>query len=433
MADRVTSGHSTKRRGEAMERAEPESGTLPDDWCMHHFDHLSDELAQTLPATMTRMRALCPVAHSDAYDGVWVVSSYDEAVSAAQNWEALSSAHGLSATNSKTYVRNLPVEVDPPEQRVYKRLLSPHFTPAAVSRWEAPTRELVTRLIDGFIDDGACEFMDAIARPVPSRSFFEYVISAPAEDLDKVAYLAATSSIPQHPEARECGAALYQWIKDFVGKRRAQPRGDVVDAVIGAQVDGRPITEDEIIGSIQLIILGGLETTAGALGQMILRFCRQPEIAALLRGRPELIPEGIQELMRLDPSFVSIGRMAVRDTEIGGKSISAGERVLIHWASANRDSREFAHPDEFDLDRGQNRHLSFGVGPHRCLGSNLARMNMRIALEEVLRRMDDIKLADGAVIRYHAGLTRSPISVPITFAPVNSLRRQRLQSYCLNA
>ncbi len=401
-----------------MEQAPSAVGAQSDEWFTQHFDHLSAEVAQTMPDTMARMRSIGPVTHSEAHDSFWVVAGYEEAVDAAQNWASFSSEHGLSATNSQTYIRNLPVEVDPPAQRVYKRMLNPHFTPAAVSQWEPQTRAMVTRLIDAFIDDGECEFMDALARPLPSQAFFEYVIGAPAEDLEKVAYWAATSSIPQHPQAAEHGAALYGWIKDFIATRRTQPpRGDVVDAVSNAAVEGRPITEDEIIGSIQLIMLGGLETTAGVLGQMIIRFCRQPEIADLLRGRPELIPEGIQELMRLDPSFVAIGRYAVKDTELGGKTIKAGDRVLIHWASANRDGREFANPDEFDLSR-QNRHLSFGVGPHRCLGSNLAKMNMRIVLEEVLRRMDNIRLADGAEIRYHAALTRSPASVPITFTPV---------------
>jgi len=389
---------------------------LSDDWCLRHFDHLSDELAQATPDTMARMRELCPVTHSDAHDGLWVISSYEEAVSVAQNWEAFSSAHGLSATKSRTVVRNLPVEADPPEQRVFKRLVNPHFTPAAVARWEKPTRELVTRLIDDFIDDGACEFMDAFARPLPSRAFFEFAINAPASDLEKVAELAATSSNPTVPNAREAALALYAWIKDFIGQRRQQPpRGDVVDAIIGARIDGRPITDDEIIGSVQLLILGGLETTAGVLGMIVIRLAEQPEIATLLRGRPELIPEAIQELLRLDPSFVSVGRMAVRDCQVGGQAIKNGDRVLIHWASANRDATEFADPDVFDLDRETNRHLSFGVGPHRCLGSNLARMNLRIALEELLPRMSDIKVAEGAEIRYHAGLTRSPLSLPITF------------------
>ncbi len=176
----------------------------------------------------------------------------------------------------------------------------------------------------------------------------------------------------------------------------------MVDAITTAQIDGRPITDDEIIGAVQLLILGGLETTAGALGLALIRFCQQPELPAQLRADPELIPDAIQELLRLEPSFVSVGRTAVRDTVLAGQSIKTGDKVLIHWASANRDGGEFTDPDAFDLGRTRNRHLSFGVGPHRCLGSNLARMNMRIALEELLRRMEDIRLADGAAIRYHA-------------------------------
>jgi cytochrome P450 len=398
-----------------------QTSALPDDWCLHHFDHLSGELAATMPDTMARMRGLCPVARSEEYGGFWVVTRYEDALSVAQNWEVFSSAHGLSVSRAPTVVRNLPVEADPPEQRVFKRLINPFFTPAAVARWEQPTRDLVTRLIDTFIEDGACDFMAAFARPFPSLAFFELALNAPAEDLERVAYLASKSSTPNDPGARECWLGLYHWIKDFVGQRRGQPQGgqeqggDVVDAVLTASIDGRPITEDEIIGTVQLLILGGLETTAGALGLILLRFCTEPEIPALLRREPGLIPNAVHELLRLDPPFVSVGRTAVRDAELGGHLIKAGDKVLIHWASANRDDGEFGHPDRFDLGRERNRHFSFGVGPHRCAGSNLARMNLRIALEELLRRLDDISLQDGAAIRYHAGLTRSPLNLPITF------------------
>jgi cytochrome P450 len=399
-----------------MEKTTPGAGSLPDDWCLRHFDHLSPELAATMPDTMARMRELCPVAHSGEYDGFWVVTRYEDALSVAQNWEAFSSAHGLSVSASPTVVRNLPVEADPPEQRIFKRLINPYFTPAAVARWEQPTRDLVTRLIDRFIEDGACDFMDAFARPFPSLAFFDFAINAPAADLEKVAYLASKSSTPNDPQARECWLGLYNWIRDFVRQRRGQPpRGDVVDAVLEASIDGRPITEDEIIGTVQLLILGGLETTAGALGLMVARFCHEPEIPALLRSRPELMPGAVHELLRLDPSFVSVGRTAARDVELGGHSVRKGDKVLIHWASANRDDGEFPNPDGFDLGRERNRHLSFGVGPHRCAGSNLARMNLVVALEELLRRLHDIKLPDGADIHYHAGLTRSPLSLPITF------------------
>jgi cytochrome P450 len=392
---------------------------LPDEWCLRHFDHLSPELAQVMPETMARMRELCPVARSEEYGGYWVVSGYEEALTVAQDWATYSSAHGLGITDRKMVVRNLPVQADPPEQRIYKRLINPFFTPAAVAPWEAPTRALVTRLIDGFIDKGRCEFMDDFARPLPSLSFFELAINAPAEDLEHVAYLASKSSTPDDPKAGECWQGLYTWIRDFTRRRRGEPqRGDVVDAVIHAEVDGRPITEDEIIGTVQLLILGGLETTAGALGLMIDRFCAQPEIPALLRSRPELIPSAIQELLRLEPSFVAVGRTAVKDAELGGHHIAAGDKVLIHWASANRDTGEFGAADSFDPDRERNRHLSFGAGPHRCAGSNLARLNLRVALEELLSRLDDFHLQDGETVSYHRGLTRSPDALPLAFTPI---------------
>ncbi len=391
---------------------------MPDDWCRHHFDYLSPELAPRLPATLGRMRELCPVARSDAYNGYWVVSRYEDVLRVAQDWQTFSSAHGLSVTSTPRVVRNLPVEADPPEQRIFKRLINPFFTPAAVAPYEAATRALVNRLIDGFIEDGECEFMDAFARPFPSLAFFELALDAPAADLEKVAAMASKSSIPNHPDARECWLGLYRWIGDFIDQRRGQaPRGDVVDAVINAEIEGRPITRDEVIGTVQLLILGGLETTAGALGLMFVRFCDEPEIPELLRSKPELIPSAVEELLRLDTPFIAVGRTAVQDGLLGGQPIKDGDKVLVYWTSANRDGEEFPSPDQFDLERARNRHFAFGAGPHRCAGSNLARMNLRVALEESLRRLHDIRLQDGAHVQYHSTLTRSPLRVPIAFTP----------------
>ncbi|WP_227980459.1 cytochrome P450 [Nocardia spumae] len=135
----------------------------------------------------------------------------------------------------------------------------------------------------------------------------------------------------------------------------------------------------------------------------------------LLRERPELMPKAVEELLRLDSPFVSVGRTAVRETELCGHAIESGDKMLIHWAAANRDPAEFPDPDRFDPTRTRNRHFAFGAGPHRCAGSDLARLNLRVALEEIVRRMDEIALADGAAIEYHAGLARSPLRLPITF------------------
>jgi cytochrome P450 len=187
--------------------------------------------------------------------------------------------------------------------------------------------------------------------------------------------------------------------------------------VLQAEIDGRAITHDEVVGIVQLAILGGLDTTTGALGLMMIRFCREPELPALLRERPEVVPQAVEELLRLDGPFIAITRTAMRDSEIGGRQIKKGDKVIIYWASANRDEVEFPNPDTFDLERGSTRHLAFGIGPHRCAGSNLARMNLRVALNGLLPRLRDVKLQDGADIHYHSTFTRVPLSVPISFTP----------------
>jgi cytochrome P450 len=401
-----------------MEQTTARTEPLSDDWCRNHFDHLSPDLAATLPQTMARMRQLGPVTHSQEHGGFWTVSTYGTAVDTARNWEDFTSTQGLAILSASTVVRNLPVEADPPEQRIFKNLTNPYFTPSATLPWEGATRAIVTRLIDGFIERGSCDFMDEFARHLPSQAFFELALNAPVEDVEEVSLLASVASVPNHPTGRESWLGLYQWIKGFIETRRNQePVGDVVDGVINARVGDRPISDEEIIGTIQLLILGGLETTAAALGLAVLRFCREPAIPALLRREPGLIPRAIQELLRLEPPFVSIGRTATRDLDLEGNAVKKGDKVLIHWASANRDGEEFEDPDEFRLDREHNRHVSFGMGVHRCTGSNLARFNMRIALEEVLRRMQDIAVPEGPEITFHAGMTRGPLTLPITFTP----------------
>jgi cytochrome P450 len=399
--------------------AESKTGdVISPEWLAEHFDYQSDELADDFHESLAELRSMCPVAHSDQYGGYWIVTKYEEVFQAAQDWATFSSEHGLSIPPPpSTMLRNIPVEVDPPLQRVYKRMVNPFFTPAIVADWEDGTRALATELIDEFIEQGECEFMEAFASPFPARAFFKFALDAPADEIDKVAYMASKAPKPNDPEAAECWLGLSKWIEELLETRRdTPPRGDFVDGVLNAQVEGRPITHDEVVGTVQLAILGGLETTTGALGHTMVRFCRQPEIPALLRERPELLDAAIEELLRLDGPFVSIARMATKDTELGGRQIKKGDRVLLYWASANRDEDEFVNPDVFDLERGSNRHLAFGVGPHRCLGSNLARMNLRIALSELLSRLHEVKLQSDEV-SYHSSTTREPLAVPISFTP----------------
>jgi cytochrome P450 len=397
------------------------SSPISDEWIEHHFDHLSPDLARELHPVLARARQRCPVARSDAYDGgFWVATTYGDVLNVAQEWETFSSELGITVPQipQRSTFKVLPVGIDPPLHREFKRLINAYFTPSAVLPWERATRQLVNRLIDTFIEKGQCDFMAEFARPFPGLAFFELALHAPAEDLEEVNYYASMASRTNLPESRQCLTKLAQWIGRFVERRAGQGRrDDVVDAIMNAQIEGRPITAEEVVGTVQLLVLGGLDTTAGVLGSAMLRFCQYPEIPALLRARPALIPNAVEELLRLDGSFICVARTARHQTQVDGNHVAEGEQVLIYWASANRDESEFEHSDVFDLDRPRNRHIAFGAGPHRCAGSNLARMNLRVALVEVLSRLRDIRLQPGAEIEYSSGFNLAPQAVPIMFTP----------------
>ncbi len=399
-----------------METSSQPTSPPSDDWLAHHFDHLSPVLSDRHLEVLERMRAQCPVTHSDQHGGFWVVTDYENVLHVAQDWETFSSELGFTVPRPENPPKILPMGVDPPVHLEFKRLINPYFSSRVVAEWAGPTRELVNRLIDSFVEQGECDFMQAFAGKFPGLAFFDFALHAPPEDLEKLNEWATLASLPHLPGAQEGLLNMAAWIAGFVERRKNQPhQGDVVDAIMNAEIEGRPITPEEVIGTIHLLILGGLETTAGVLGMSMLRFCSQPEIPALLRAKPELIPGAVEELLRLDGALACIARTTRHGTELGGHHIEEGESVLVYWVSANRDEAEFPDPDQFILDRASNRHLAFGAGPHRCAGSNLARMNLRIAFEELLRRLHDIELQRGAEIHYHLGFNRSPFSVPITF------------------
>ena len=229
---------------------------------------------------MARMRALCPVARSEEYGGFWVVTRYEDALGVAQDWATFSSAHGLSVSRIADRGPQPPGRGRPARAA---HLQAPRSTrtspPRPWRRWEQPTRALVTRLIDGFVEDGACDFMDglrpAVPRPGVLRARARRARRGPgAGRVPGVEVL--DSQRPRGPRLLAGPLPAGSRTSSGSGAASQPPRGDVVDAVLNAAIDGRPITEDEIIGTVQLLILGGLETTAGALGLMVLRFCREP-------------------------------------------------------------------------------------------------------------------------------------------------------------
>ena len=390
-----------------------------EDWRRQHFDHLDPAMgeAEEFHDTLEYLRDNVGMVHSDQREGFWVATRYEDVLRIAQDWESFSSEHGITVPSRSTPLPAIPEQVDPPLHREFKRLINRYFTPAVVLEHEEATRTIVNRLIDGFIEDGTCDFMTAFAQPLPGLVFFEEFLHAPSEELNEINRLATIASTPTTEDAIQARREMIGWIFEFAKRRRAEePRGDVVDAVLAAEIEGREITDLEVVGVIQLLLFGGLDTTAGALGTMMTRLCEDPALADTLRDEPERIGDAVEEMLRLDGPFAFIGRCAMRDVEIDGVTIPEGDMVLLSWASANRDGSEFGCPHQFDLDREGNRHIAFGAGPHRCAGSNLARMNLRISVEELLRRLHDLRLTE-PTIHFEPGYSRAPEAVPIAFTP----------------
>jgi cytochrome P450 len=391
---------------------------INDEWVQDHFDYVSDELAHDLHGTLARTRELCPITHSDAWGGYWVATKYEDVLRIAQDWDTFSSQLGVTIPQNDSIALAIPEHIDPPIHREYKRLINAYFTPAVVAQYEDRTRALVHRLMDDFIEKGECDFQEAFAVPFPAMAFFEFVLNAPSDEVVRLSELSTGASNVTNPDSAACWKGLTDWIDIFLGQRQKEPaRGDVVDAVLAAEIEGRPITYPECRAIVLLLILGGLDTTTGALGHFMMRFCREPEIPELLRDKPELVSEAVEELLRLEGPFIAIGRTVRHPTELNGCPVMPGEKVLISWASANRDPDEFPDPDRFDLER-RNRHLAFGAGPHRCAGSNLARLNLRIAVEAMTQRILDPEVTiPESEIHFHSAFNRAPLNLPLKFRP----------------
>jgi cytochrome P450 len=369
----------------------------------------------------------CPIAHSDAQGGFFVVNAYDLAKDGLADWETFSSRAEKSITPQvKGKTHRGPIDVDPPLQRALRKILNPYLTPKRLAPLEPSIRELCCELIDGFINAGHCDLAEQFARPFPGRMLYKFLLGADDADVPRVKAWSETVIFDvDHPENRAAAMVnIRGWIRDLVDERRPAPRrDDIVDAIIHADVDGRPIDDEAIMGCILILIEGGFSTTSDSITSAMLRLAERPELQHRLRHDPAAIPTSLDEFLRYDPPIPGIPRIATSDTTIGEVQVRAGERVYINFHAANRDPTEFSDPELLDIDRIPNRHLSFGLGVHRCVGSNVARLNMRIALEELLSRLSEFHLTPGEPVRRLPGPTWGPRSLPLTFTAAAQVER----------
>jgi cytochrome P450 len=365
----------------------------------------------------SHLRDKCPVAHSDAHGGFWLLSRYDDVHRAALNAETFSSAAGITIPPG-TYPPLLCVEQDNPGHRKFRRPMNSWFSPRRMSELEQPIRQLVSELIDAVVEDGQCDVVAVLAQPVPAI-VVGMLLGLPEKDWtwfreqNQISVQGASNGDYEHSST--ASSNLVQYLAAQLDQRRARPADDLLSEIVKLEVDGQPVGMEQAISLAYLLLSAGHETTVGALGGMLYHIARDPALRDRLLEDPSLIPATIEESLRLEPPVPGMGRITVCQAEIGDVTVPAGERLMLMFGAANRDPEVFTDPEEFQLGRPDNRHLSFGVGIHRCVGAPLAKIEMQIVLEEVLRRMPGIRLASeqGATATYH--FTRAFSTLPVTW------------------
>ncbi len=340
---------------------------------------------------------------------------------ALQHPEEFSSA--MEAVDLGQSVPLIPLQVDPPDHRKYRRLLDPIFAPRQMNALEPDIARMVNERIDGFIDRGRCEFADELAVPLPSSVFLR-LVGLPLSQLDlflsmKDGILRPSGSDLEEVQASQKVAArqIEEYFADVVRERQKSPgkQDDLLSLFLSAEVEGHRLTIDEIVGICFLFILAGLDTVTDSLECFFAYLAQHPEQRRRIVEDPSLIPSTVEELLRWESPVTTVSRTTTSDLELGGCPIAKGSTVGIIIGAANID--EEALPDAFtvDLERNPNKHLAFGGGIHRCLGSHLARLELRIALREWHLRIPDYSLAPGAELIYQPGL-RQIEKLPLVFA-----------------
>jgi cytochrome P450 len=391
------------------------------------FDHYSADYAERWREINARNRQHCPVAFTEAHGGFWQLSRYTDVAAAARDDDTFSSWYpNPDGTHNGVTIptgpmRQVPIEMDPPEFIAYRKLLNPAFSPATAERWEPYLRRVATFCVDQFIETGHCDLVTDLANPVPAIFTME-LLGLPKDNWRS--FSDATHAMVHHPQDSpefaaalgELGALMGQ-VFQTVALRREQPTDDLISTLVTARIDGEPLSDERLSQIITLVIMGGVDTTGSLLSSVLQWLAHHPETRQRLADQPELMPRAIEEFLRYFAPVQTLGRTATRDCVIGGQHIAAGERVSLSWSSANFDEDSFGSPDELQLDRFPNRHQTFGVGLHRCLGSNFARTEFKVMLEEVLRRLPDFVIGEGAERYSSIAIVNGWVTLPATFTP----------------
>ena len=399
------------------------------DWASDYDIFDPDYVRDPVPV-WDELRERCPIAHTTRWGGSWLPTRYEDLQKMVKMVPALSSRSSvvvppapelreiLVAEAKKYGSESPPITADPPEHMPFRRLILPFFSPHAVEKQIPYTRALCNSLIDGFIEKGEADAAADYAQQITPRVIAHVLGIDPARADDFVDWVRGLLEFGQtQPEMRiKYRGIIREFFQEMVAERRANPGDDAISTLIRAEVDGKKLDDYKVVGVCVLLLVAGIDTTWSSISSSLLHFATHPQDRARMRAEPELLPTAVEELLRFH-SPVTMARKVTEPVEMDGVEMVPGDRVLLNFPSANRDPAVFDRPEEVQLDRKRNRHIAFGLGIHRCAGSNLARMEMQVALRVWFDRIGEFELADPDAVTWAGGQVRGPRTVPVRFAP----------------
>lgn len=405
------------------------SGTPDIDVDHHDPAFIADRLRR-----FDELRARCPVANNSHHGGYWLVTGYDEVAQVARDNDTFAHKYEPDAPDGIDYLgicgiprpRGTPRqgvnEIDGPDHAELRRILNPFFMPKEVAAQEPMIAACSTWFLDQIVEAGAADLVLDYATPVPAVLTLQ-MMGLPSANWQYYAdffhaSMAYDRRSPEYQEAMSRWPDMMAELIDFARHRRDTPGDDVTSRLVQCEIGGRPLTDDEVGGIMWNLVAGGLDTTTSLVSWALHHLGTHPHDRRRLADEPELVPTAVEEFLRYYSPSLTLTRTVANDTELGGRRLRAGDALLLSWEAANHDPAQFDRPDEIVIDRAENRHLAFGLGGHRCIGSHVARTEARIMIGDVLARIGDYVIDEERFRPYPPNAVMSGVvQMPVTFTP----------------
>lgn len=365
------------------------------------------------------LRESCPIAHTERRGGAFLPTTYEDIAAIAYDTENFSSrrTNVLPEPPGSTLLVAPPITSDPPFHTKARQLLLSYFSPKNIAHLEVKTQSVCDELLDAIEATGepTADIASAYAQHIPVR-VIAHMLGIPEEDEERFTGWAVAifqDGIDDPDIVRDAIKEILAYFEEQIAERRVEGKGDLITDLLSAEMDGDPLTTKHLVGTCFLLLMAGIDTTWSGIGASLWHLAAHPADRDRLVQEPDLMPGAVEEFLRAYAP-VTMAREVINDVEVNGCPMHAGDKVLLSFPAGNRDPAKFDRADEVIIDREKNRHFAFGIGIHRCLGSNVARMEMRVAIQSWLDRFPTFALAQDSDVRWGGAQVRGPRQVPVT-------------------